>query len=267
MSVLDDILATKRDEVTLLHRPDVREQLVHVALEAPPTRNFTGALRLDSGTLGVVAEIKRRSPSKGALAPELDPASHAAAYKAGGASALSVLTDGPFFGGTVEDLRGARDATGLPTLRKDFVIDEVQVYETRAIGADAVLLIVAAVRDQALLRDLHDLASALALAALVEVHSRDELDRALDTGARIVGVNARDLGTFDEDLSAGERIIADIPSDVVAVAESAIRTVADAARMAAAGFDAILVGEALVRAVDPTALVRDLAAIDRHGRH
>jgi indole-3-glycerol phosphate synthase len=266
MTVLDDILATKRDEVTMLHRPQVRDLLRATALDAPPPRDFAAALRPATGTLGVVAEIKRRSPSKGDLAPHLDPALTAKAYAAGGATALSVLTDQPWFGGTVDDLQAARSACELPVLRKDFTIDEVQVYEARAIGADAVLLIVAALPDDALLRDLHDLAAGLGLAVLVEAHDGAELERALGIGARIVGVNARDLGTFAEDLTVGERLATRVPPDVIAIAESAIRSVDDAGRMAQAGFDAVLVGEMLVRAPDPTATARGLAAVVRTPR-
>jgi indole-3-glycerol phosphate synthase len=266
MTVLDDILATKRDEVTMLHRPEVRDLLRSRALDAPPARDFAAALRPVSGTLGLVAEIKRRSPSKGDLAPELDPSLTAKAYAAGGASCLSVLTDGPWFGGTVDDLVAARAACDLPVLRKDFTIDEIQVYEARAVGADAVLLIVAALPDDALLRDLQDLAVGLGLAVVVETHDDDELERALALDARIIGVNARNLGTFAEDLTIGERLAVRVPDGVVAVAESAIRSVDDAVRMAAAGFDAVLVGEMLVRASDATAAVRELAGVDRRGR-
>jgi len=266
MAVLDDILATKRDEVTMLHRPGVADLLRARALAAPPTRDFTAALRPIDGTVGVIAEIKRRSPSKGDLAPHLDPALTAKAYAAGAASCLSVLTDGLFFGGTIADLDAARSACELPVLRKDFVIDAVQVYETRAVGADAMLLIVAAVPDDALLADLHALGAELGLAVLVEAHDGAEVERALRAGARIVGVNARDLGTFVEDLGVGERAAGALPSDVVGVAESAIRSVADAQRMAAAGYDALLVGEMLVRAADATITVRELASIPRVGR-
>src|SRR5213075_1190109 len=182
--------------------------LRRAALDAPLARDFAGALRRPDGRLAVVAEIKRRSPSKGDLAPGLDPAIVAKAYETGGAAALSVLTDRPFFGGSVDDLQAARAIVEIPALRKDFTIDETQVYESRAVGADAVLLIVAALADDA------------------------ELDRALAAGASIVGVNARDLGTFGEDLGLNERLADRIPGEVTAVAESAIRAPADAERMA-----------------------------------
>ena len=263
MTVLDDILAAKRDEVTLLHQPPARDAIRKAALAAPPPRDFTGALRRGDH-VAVIAEFKRRSPSKGDLAPDLDPATTASAYAAGGAAALSVLTDQLFFGGSVHDLEVARAAApDTPALRKDFTIDADQVYESRAIGADALLLIVAAVPDVAELADLHTLAAELGLAVLVEAHDEAELDVALGVGARVVGVNARDLGTFVEDLSVAERLAAQIPPDVVAVAESAIRTVDDACRVAAVGFDAVLVGEALVRAGDPGRLVGELAATPR----
>jgi indole-3-glycerol phosphate synthase len=259
--VLDEILAAKRDEVTLLHQPQTRDAIQRAALEAPAPRDFCAALRREDGHLAVIGEIKRRSPSKGELAPDLDPAGSAKAYESGGAAALSVLTDQLFFGGSVDDLQAARDATGIPALRKDFTIDETQVFEARAIGADALLLIVAAVSDNAVLRDLHALTRELGLAALVEVHDEAELDRALAIGAAVIGVNARDLGTFAEDLAVVEHLAGRIPPSVVAVAESAIRSGDDAARAGAAGFDAVLVGEALVRSPDPAAMVRTLAAV------
>jgi indole-3-glycerol phosphate synthase len=265
MSVLDEILATKRDEVTLLHQPQARDAVRRAAVEADAPRDVIGRIRERSRVehrLAVIAEIKRRSPSKGDLAPDLDPAKTAAAYEEGGATCLSVLTDGPFFGGSVADLQEARAAApDTPVLRKDFTIDPDQVYETKGIGADAILLIVAALRDDGYIRELHELATDLGLSPLVEVHDDHELDRALAIGATFVGINARNLGTFDEDLSVGERLVDRLPDDVVCVAESAIRSVADAERMAGVGFDAVLVGEALVKCDDPTALVRDLANI------
>jgi indole-3-glycerol phosphate synthase len=269
VSVLDDILATKRDEVTVLHQPGTREVIRRAAIDAEPPRDFVGAVRArvrDEGRLAVIAEIKRRSPSKGDLAPDLDPAATASAYASGGATCLSVLTDGPFFGGSVGDLQTARATVSVPVLRKDFLIDADQVYETRGIGADAALLIVAAVPDDAELRELYELADDLRLGVLVEVHDERELDRALALQPAVVGINARDLGTFREDLAVGEALVATLPPETLAIAESAIRSVDDARRMADAGFDGVLVGEALVRAEDPGALARDLADVVVGGR-
>ena len=270
MSVLDEILAQKRDEVTVLHEPATRDTIRRGALGAGTTRGFEARLRERArvaGTLAVIAEIKRRSPSKGDLAPELDAGATATDYERGGATCLSVLTDGPFFGGSMSDLQDARAAASTtPVLRKDFTIDPDQVYETRGVGADAVLLIVAAIPDDGLLRDLHTLAVELGLDVLVEAHDDTELDRALAVGATCVGVNARNLETFAEDLDGAERLAGRVPADVIAVAESAIRQVADAERAAAAGFDAVLVGEALVRSADAAALVRALAAVPSRSR-
>ena len=260
MTVLDRILATKRDEITVLHRPQTRALLRGQALDAPPVRDFAAALRRTDGHPGLVAEIKRRSPSKGDLAPDLDAAALAQEYAAGGATALSVLTDAPYFGGSVADLQDARAACEVPVLRKDFTIDEVQVYEARAIGADAILLILAALPDDTHVADLSELATGLGLGVLVEAHDADEVDRAVRLGAAIVGVNARDLGTFTEDLDGAAALAAHLPAATIAVAESAIRSAADAVRMTAAGFDALLVGEALVRADDPRAFARSLVA-------
>lgn len=261
MNVLEEILAAKRAELALLQESEARTTFRRAALDAPPARDFAGALRRSDGLLAVVAEIKRRSPSKGELAPGLDPGVVAKAYETGGAAALSVLTDRPFFGGSVDDLQAARANVELPALRKDFTIDETQVYESRAVGADAVLLIVAALDDDGLLAGLRELAEEVGIVALVEAHDDAELDRALAAGAAVVGVNARDLGTFGEDLGLSERLSDRIPPDVIAVAESAIRAPEDAERMAEAGYDAVLVGEALVRSDNPTALVQ---ALSRH---
>jgi len=258
---LAEIIGTKQAEVDALARR--RADVEAAVANAPPVRDFAAALR--GGQVRVIAEIKRRSPSKGELAPDLDPATTARAFEAGGAACLSVLTDGPFFGGSRDDLVAARAATAIPVLRKDFTVDPLQIDEARAMGADAVLLIVAAV-DDVQLSDLHAHALGRGLAVLVEVHDAAELDRALAIDAHIVGVNARDLSTFNEDLSTGEQMIATIPSGTIAVAESAIRSVEDARRMAAAGFDAVLVGEALVRADAPGALVRAFASAPRTAR-
>jgi len=222
-----------------------------------PARGFVGALRGGAGSLGVIAEVKRRSPSKGDLHPDLDPATVASAYEAGGASCLSVLTDVEFFGGSADDLRAARAAVELPVLRKDFTVSAHDVCDARLMGADAVLLIVAAL-DDAELGDFHALAHELGLAALVEVHDEAELDRALAVGATLVGVNQRDLLTFQVDPERAVRVGKAIPVDMVSVAESGIRGPADAMPLREAGFDAVLVGESLVTSGDPAAAVAAL---------
>jgi indole-3-glycerol phosphate synthase len=198
--------------------------------------------------------VKRRSPSKGDLAADLDPAALAQAYEQGGATCLSVLTDAEFFGGSPDDLRAARAATRLPVLRKDFTVSPADVCDARIIGADAVLLIAAALDDDEL-ADLHTLALDIGLDALVEVHDEAELDRALAAGAHLVGVNQRDLVTFEVDDERAVRVGAAIPPTVVRVAESGVRGPDDAAALADAGFDAVLVGELLVTSGDPAAAV------------
>ncbi|HVM41169.1 MAG TPA: indole-3-glycerol phosphate synthase TrpC [Acidimicrobiia bacterium] len=257
MTILGEILEGKRSEVEAL--AGRAADFEAAAADAPTPRAFATALRPVAG-LAVIAEIKRRSPSKGDLAPDLDPAVTAKAYEAGGAAALSVLTDERWFGGSLDDLRAAREAVDLPVLRKDFTIDEIQIVEARAAGADAILLIVAALPDDGVLRGLREHAESLGMAALVEVDDEAGLDRALESGATVVGVTNRDLRTFGEDLAVAERLAARIPESAVRVAESAIRGADDARRMAVAGFHAVLVGEALVKAADPTALVREMAS-------
>ena len=215
-------------------------------LGAPAPRDFTEALRADG--LSCIAEIKRRSPSKGALNLDLQPDLVAKEYVTGGAACLSVLTDVEFFGGSPSDLRAARQAAGLPVLRKDFTVQEADVADARLMGADAVLLIVAALDDEEL-RRLAALAAELGLAALVEVHDEGDLERALAAGAALVGVNQRDLRSFAVDRERACALAARIPAGVTAVAESGIRAADDARRLADAGYDAILVGETLVRDV------------------
>jgi indole-3-glycerol phosphate synthase len=250
---LADIVAAHRRSAAQ-DRRDVGE-LSAAALAAPPAASFAGALRVPG--LAVVAEVKRRSPSKGALAPGLDPAETASGYASGGAACLSVLTDEEFFGGSRTDLVAAKRASGLPVLRKDFTVAEADVCDARLMGADAVLLIVAALSDGEL-RSLHELARRVGIDALVEVHDEAELDRALEAGARLVGVNQRDLATFTVDPGLAVRLAVRIPPGVVAVAESGIRGPDDARRMAGAGYDAVLVGETLVTAPDRAAAVREL---------
>jgi indole-3-glycerol phosphate synthase len=253
-SVLDRIVAAHRQVAAADSR--TLDELERAALGAGPIRPFRVALAAPG--LSVIAEIKRRSPSKGDLAPRLDPATMAKTYAEGGADCLSVLTDDAFFGGSADDLREARlAARSLPVLRKDFTVSEADVYDARAMGADAVLLIVAALTDTEL-PVFRQLAGQLGMAALVEVHDDEELQRALEAGADVVGVNQRDLRTFEVDRARAERLAAAIPPGVVKVAESGIAGAADAAGLAAAGYDAVLVGESLVTAPDPAAAVRAL---------
>ena len=259
-------MATYLDEIVAAHReadradarplgPLVAQAEEHTA--AHPARDVAAALRAAPG-IAVIAEIKRRSPSKGDLAPDLDPASLARQYEAGGAACLSVLTDTRFFGGSADDLRAARAAVELPVLRKDFTVGPRDVCDARLMGADAVLLI-AAVLDDALLAELVALAGRLGMAALVEVHDAAELARALAAGATLVGVNQRDLRTFSVDRDLAAALAPSFPPGVIGVAESGIRDAADAARLAAAGYRALLVGESLVTAADPSAAVAALA--------
>src|SRR6202034_267772 len=235
------------------------DELIARAVGLPPTHGFAEALAArGSDGLAVIAEIKRRSPSKGDLDPDLDPAGLARNYALGGATCLSVLTDGPSFGGHPEDLVAAKAASGLPVLRKDFTVSRADVCDARIMGADAVLLIAAALSDDELIEML-GLAAVFGLSALVEVHDDAELERTILSGARLVGVNQRDLNTFEVDHQRAERLIAAIPSYVVAVAESGVRDAADAVRLASVGYQAVLVGETLVRSADRVGAVRSMA--------
>lgn len=251
---LDRILAAHRAAAAADRRP--LDDLVESARSQPPARGFASSIR-HAGGLAVIAEVKRRSPSKGDLAPDLDPAALAQSYAEGGAAALSVLTDAEFFGGSPDDLRSARAAVDLPVLRKDFTVSERDVCDARIMGADAVLLIAAAL-DDAELRAFAELASEVGLDALVEVHDEAELERALAAGATLVGVNQRDLVTFEVDTERAERVAKAMPADVIRVAESGIRNGDDATRLLAAGFHAVLVGESLVTSADPSAAVASL---------
>lgn len=245
---LDRILAAHR-ATAAADRRDF-SQLEAAARSCPPARGFAAALGGDQ--LAVIAEIKRRSPSKGDLAPNLDPARLAAAYGDGGASALSVLTDQAFFGGSPEDLGIARRAVDVPVLRKDFTVSPADVCDARIMGADALLLIVAAL-SPAELAELMPLAASLGIDALVEVHDEAEAETALGAGAVLIGVNQRDLFTFEVDTARAQRVVKSLPDGVTKVAESGIRDADDARALADAGFDAILVGESLVTATDPAA--------------
>ncbi|HET6914574.1 MAG TPA: indole-3-glycerol phosphate synthase TrpC [Acidimicrobiales bacterium] len=256
---LDRILESHRERAAADSR-DVAA-LEASAASAPPVRGFESALRAGP-RVAVIAEVKRSSPSKGPLNPDLDPAALAAAYEGGGASAISVLTDTGYFGGSESDLRAARGATSLPVLRKDFTVCARDVLDARIMGADAVLLIVAALSDHEL-AELLGLARSLGLDALVEVHDEREASRALDAGATTVGVNQRDLFTFEVDTGRAARVAGSLPPDVCRVAESGIRDRSDVSLLAGAGFDAVLVGETFVRAAEPAAAVADLAGVER----
>jgi len=257
-SVLDEILASTRARVTEESAQRSLDELQSFAELAPATRSFASALARP-GRLNVIAEHKRRSPSRGGIREDLDPVDVACGYEAAGAAALSVLTDEPFFGGRIEHLVAARGATGLPVLRKDFVVDAWQVWEARAAGADAVLLIAAALEDDAL-KQLLAVAGEAGLEALVEVHDRGELDRALSAEARIVGVNNRDLKTMEVSLDTALSVAAAIPDGVVAVVESGIKTGEDLRTLGDAGYSAFLIGEHLMSAPDPGEALRALLA-------
>ena len=256
---LDRILAAHRAAADADARP--LEALIEAARAQPPARGFEAALGSATG-LAVIAEVKRASPSKGDLNRDLDPAGVAASYAAGGATCLSVLTDREWFAGSPEDLQAARGAVSIPVLRKDFTVCPADVADARTMGADAVLLIAAAL-DDAELADLHALTLELGLDALVEIHDEPELERALAVGATLVGVNQRDLVTFQVDTDRAVRMAPQMPAGVVRVAESGVRGVEDATRLAEAGYHAVLVGESLVTAGDHAAAVAALRAIGR----
>lgn len=262
MSLLEKILAHKRDEIAALDARTLRR----AAEASPAPRDFLAALgRRRSGLHpGLIAELKRASPSKGILAPHLDLFQVADIYAKNGAAAVSVLTDGKFFLGSLETLQQLRLANyQLPLLRKDFILHETQLYETRLNGADAVLLIAAALPDDTLFADLHACALDLGLTPLVEVHDEAETERALKLeGIRLIGINNRDLATFEVTLETSARLRPMIPADIAAVAESGIFTAADVERLAGANLDAVLVGEALVTAEDIGAKVRELSGFD-----
>lgn len=251
---LDGILEHHRQVAEMDRRPI--EALIAEAAQMPATRDFAAALRAQS-SLAVIAEIKRRSPSKGDLFADLDPVVLARAYESGGASCLSVLTDSPHFGGSVQDLQLARSACSLPVVRKDFTVSERDVLDTRIMGADCVLLIAAAL-DKRELKSLHELATSVGLDVLVEIHDEAELDVALTANASIIGVNQRDLVTFRVDNERAVRMAALIPASVVRIAESGVRDRSDAQSLRDAGYDAVLVGESLVTAADPAAAIAEL---------
>lgn len=258
MSVLDDILVGVREDLAARRGLTSEADLRAALREVDPPRDPWPHLRAPGSS--VIAEVKRRSPSKGHLAEIADPAELAGHYAAGGAAAISVLTEQRRFGGSLDDLRAVRAAVDTPLLRKDFVVDPYQVLEARAAGADLVLLIVAAL-DDALMRELYDLAGELGLTALVEVHDESEVERAVDLGAELIGVNARNLKTLDVDPDLFGKLAPLIPDDRVKVAESGIFGAPDVERYVAEGARAVLVGEALVKDGDPEGAVRSMTGI------
>lgn len=256
---LDKIVQSHREVASRDQRN--LDDLAGQASALSSTRGFGERLVQGSReSLCVIAEIKRKSPSKGVLRANLDAAHIALLYEQGGASCLSVLTDEHFFGGSVDDLQIARASTSLPVIRKDFTVSEFDVLDARLMGADCVLLIAAALTDDELSR-FHDLAVQVGLEVLVETHDEHELERALNVGATIVGVNQRDLVTFEVDHARAERMASLIPPTVVRVAESGVRNADDARRLRDAGYDAVLVGESIVTSSDPVAAVRDLKVV------
>lgn len=254
-TILERIVAARRESIAHRKRvlPDVALKMAVDKIEPP--RDFAGALARDG--YNVIAELKKASPSKGVLREDYAPATLAAKLAAAGAAALSVLTEEEFFLGSLGDLKAAKKAAGIPILRKDFIVDPWQVWEARAAGADAFLLIVAILDDETL-RELLELGRSLKMEPLVEVHSREELGRAIASGARIIGVNNRDLRDFKVRIETSLELIEYVPEDCIAVSESGLRTHEDLARLRSAGFDAFLVGEHLMKEADPATPLRVL---------
>jgi len=254
-TILDRIVADKREELARRQREQPLAALRELVRRMPPARSLAAALR--ARPPGLIAEVKRASPSRGVLRADLDAVALARTYVEAGAAAVSVLTEERYFQGSLADLKAVREAVDEPVLRKDFIFDMYQVFEARAYGADAVLLI-AAILNPGLLASLIALARSLGLECLVEVHDEPELERALMAGAEIVGINNRDLRTFEVDLATTERLRPLVPPEVTVVAESGVHTRADVQRLAALGVHGILIGEALVLADDTGAKIREL---------
>jgi indole-3-glycerol phosphate synthase len=262
MGVLDEIVANKREELQRLRAGTPQAALEAACRGRSPSLPFESALRPSApGEVRLIAEVKKASPSKGTLNAALDPVTQAQLYASAGASAISVLTDQKYFRGALDDLLAVRAAVDVPLLRKEFILEEYQLWESRAAGADAVLLIVAALDDERL-RDLHHAAKGIGLATLVEVHTAAELERALALGAPVIGVNNRNLQTLQTSLEPSLALLPRIPRVHTSVSESGIFTRADVERVVEKGAHAVLVGEGLVRAQDVPAKVRELALLE-----
>ena len=263
-NILSEILDRKREVVTRLRADraaqDFRDRASAIRANATP-HPLLRALESNSGGVKIIAEFKRRSPSAGTIRNDLSATDVATRYERGGACAISVLTDEQYFGGSILDLGAIRESTALPLLRKDFIIDEIQIYEAAAVGADAVLLIAAALDDGALAKLRATAEDELGLDAVVEVYTSEELHRAVRTGSRIIGVNNRDLRTFQTSLETSERLIAEAPRDRIMISESGLQNTKSLRHLRALGFRGFLIGEALMRAPDPEAALREL--IDR----
>jgi indole-3-glycerol phosphate synthase len=256
--VLDELVAGAVADALERRAARSLQEVEADALARPAAMDAVAALA-PADRVKIIAEVKRASPSRGPLADIVDPAALAVSYQTGGAAAISVLTEGRRFGGSLDDLEQVREAVEIPVLRKDFIAEEYQVLEARAAGADLVLLIVAAL-EQSVLQRLHALIRELGMTALVETHSAEEVERALDLGAQVVGVNARDLSTFELDRDLFGALADSIPSGVIRIAESAVLEPGDVARYRAAGADVVLIGEALVRGDDPIATLQEFLA-------
>ena len=259
--VLDEILAGVREDLAIREAQVPLDEIKQAAAQASPPKDAYAKLRAPG--VGVIAEVKRASPSKGQLAEIPDPAELAKEYAAGGARAVSVLTEGRWFGGSLADFAAVRAAVDVPLLRKDFIVSSYQVHEARAYGADLVLLIVAAL-EQNTLSGLLDRIESLGMTALVEVHDEEETDRALLAGAKVIGINARNLRTLEVDRTVFERIAPGLPNEVVKIAESGVRGPHDLIRYASAGADAVLVGEGLVTQKSPREAVAELVTAGSH---
>jgi len=267
-SILSEIVRRKREVIAQLRSDpasrDFGDHALAIRANATPHR-FLRALESNSGRINIIAEFKRRSPSAGTIRSDLRASDVVTRYERGGACAISVLTDEEYFSGSILDLAAIRESTALPLLRKDFITDEIQIYEAASFGADAVLLITAALDDAALAKLCATAEDELRLDALVEVHTSEELGRAVAAGAKIIGINNRDLGTFQTSLDTSERLIAEAPRDRIMISESGLQYPESVRHLRALGFHGFLIGEALMRAPDPEAALRALIGATERG--